>query len=235
MPKILFIDCETTGLNLIQDRILTFGMALWDGKILFEKITYLHHDSYPQNSPEALAINGITRKMSEAFGEDPTDFYRELAIFIDKHEVKYLCAHNAHGFDIPMLINNADEFCASLRNFFKNMKVIDTRLDLPIPGTKLQYMAAEHGFLNPFPHSALSDVRTMVKIFENYNVDEIIKRAESPLITISAKTTYAEKEKPKRAKFYWDTATQKWLKQIKLCDLDELKKTCDFEIEEIKA
>ena len=106
--------------------------------------------------------------------------------------------------------------------------VIDTVMDLPLDrakfkSMKLPYLAADHGFVNPFPHRALFDVLTMFKIASQYDLDEILKLARSPRIIIRAVVSFDEKQKAKDAGFYLDGASKSWLLEAKQAAFEKMR------------
>jgi DNA polymerase III alpha subunit (gram-positive type) len=235
--RLLGIDLETTGLDLKKDRILKFGAILMDTKVktpLFEKEWTLWHDSYPDTEKEALEVHHITRAQCVEFGQDPLTFYPELVQFLERLKIDFIVAHNGTNFDFPMLEGNLEAFYGTGKSYFKKLKKMDTALDVPYPPKmatrKLVHLAAEHGFLNPFPHSTLSDIRTMFKVLEAYSLEEVVARSESPALTLCAKVVYETRELAKARRFYWDQEKQRWLKKVKACDLNFEIENADFEI-----
>ena len=88
---------------------------------------------------------------------------------------------------------------------------IDTCTDVPYPpsvGSRtLRYLAADHLFINPFPHRAIFDVMTMLTVLSHYNVEEIAVLAKSPVIHVQAKVGYDEREKAKARGYMWEGQT----------------------------
>jgi DNA polymerase-3 subunit epsilon len=241
MPRLLGLDLETTGLDIKADRIIKLGMILIDtgGKApLFEKEWTLWHDDYPPISESAYQTHGIEEKDAREFGSSPVAFYPELSRFINRSGVDYIVAHNGNHFDFPMLDGNANAYDPSVRSLFDHIPKIDTATDIPYPPSiqtrKLSYLAAEHGFLNPFPHSTLSDIRTMFEILKRYPLEVVIERAKSETIQIHAKVVFETRQLAKDKRFYWDGPTQRWLKKIKACDFDAEVASAEFEIKIIK-
>ena len=227
--RLLGFDLETTGLDVKKDRIYKMGAVLMEvgnPVMLWEKEWSLWHDDYPECSVEALKTHGITKSMAQEFGEHPQGPIVELAKFLEDHKVDYLVAHNGHAFDFPMLCSSTEAYASHLKNTFVNFKKIDTTVDVPIRGIKtrkLSYLAAEHGFVNPFPHSTISDVRTMLKVLNCYSLEEVMRRAASKTVIIIACVSYEDRNLAKEAGFYWNPAKSVWLKSVKECDLESEK------------
>lgn len=123
--------------------------------------------------------------------------------------------------------------CNSLQNFWA-LTWIDPQYDIPFPDKiktrKLDYLCFEHGFKNPFKHRALFDVLAMFEIMSQYDIDTIVKRSQSPKITISAVVSYDDRLMAKNAGFWWDGNIRYWIKEIKEMDFETLEKTLPFQI-----
>lgn len=234
--RILGLDVETTGLDLKKDRVLKLGAILYDTEKnrapLFEFEWGLWHDSYPPIQPDAYQVHSLEQKSCAEFGLDPERVLRRLVQVCERHGVTTLLAHNGNQFDFPMLFSMCDAFATNCLSFFQKSLKIDTMTDVLYPETiqtrKLTHLAAEHGFVNPFPHSSLSDIRTMFEIFFRYPLDETLKRARSPQMTIGAMVDFHSRDLAKARRFSWDG--QRWIKKIKECDLDKEKKEAKFEV-----
>ena len=112
---------------------------------------------------------------------------------------------------------------------------IDTMTDIPYPEKiktrSLPYLAAEHGFLNPFPHRALFDVMTMIQIASMYDFDEILKYANSPNIWIRATVSFDDKQLAKDRYFKWDPTNKFWVKKVKEINIDYEEERADFPLD----
>ena len=92
-------------------------------------------------------------------------------------------------------------------------------------------MAADHGFLNPFPHNAVADALTVLKIVALYDIDEIVKRAKEPVLVVRAHQKFDDNHLAKKLKFGFKANLGKaWLKVIKQSDLPQLTKDAAFDI-----
>ena len=120
---------------------------------------------------------------------------------------------------------------------------IDTRVDLPHKfepeSHKLKHLATDYGFINPFPHRALTDCLTMLKICSNFTFEEILEYRSIPWVVIRADVSYNDRQLAKDARFSWEKLGEKnypkcWVKKIKINKLEELRKAYTFPIVEIK-
>lgn len=109
---------------------------------------------------------------------------------------------------------------------------IDTTEDVPYPlevkTRKLTHLAAEHGFVNPFPHRAVTDVLTTLRILSFYSTEEVERYAKAESKTLVANFERddpefeVKKDAVKRNGYRWTGAPEyQWKKSIK-----------DFQVEE---
>ena len=86
------------------------------------------------------------------------------------------------------------------------------------------------GFFNLFPHSALSDCQTVLKLTEGYNIEEVIERAKQPNVVIRSHQAYEDNNLAKKLKFIWISDLKIWAKVVKESDIEELQKSAPFKI-----
>ncbi len=98
--NLIFFDIESTGLNVIRDRIIQLAMVRYhkDGSPPVEKC-YLINPGIPI-SEEAMAVHGITPK---DVANKPTfqQLAKEIYEFIGEAD---LAGYNSNRFDIPVLM-----------------------------------------------------------------------------------------------------------------------------------
>lgn len=221
--KILGLDFETTGLEPKADRVLEVGLVLWDAeKKKPEALDTFLVIQTATISEEITQLTGITSEKIYKHGITPLQAFTKinnLAVHAD-----YICGHNGRNFDKLFL---EEEFkrigIPPLRHHW-----LDTLEDLPnmekFTSKKLDHLACEHGFLNPFPHSALSDVLTMFKILEKYDIQEVIKYSLEESILVRAVVSYDDRELAKKRGFRWEPEKKIWVKKIKVSKLEDEKK-----------
>jgi DNA polymerase-3 subunit epsilon len=239
-------DLINSGVNTKVDRVTEVGAVLWHGgleqpvKILSELI---NEEDHLPITEEVEELTGINDKMLEDWGlkGDPAkQFLIRLLELVEQAD--YLMAHNAHGYDKPMLKAMYQRYGLELPD-----KVwIDTFRDVEFPkkihGRSLALLEHAHGFLNPFPHRAVTDVMAMLKIASQYSLRRMSKLAESPMERIIAPLSPPNwrnikdveefnkvKSKISRAKFRWKPENKTWSKEIHKILLDEGKVDFDFE------
>ncbi len=233
--RLLALDLETTGFDPSIDRIIEIGYVLADnGRVLVAEGKFLFSEDYPPSNSAAQEAHGISPETLKEFGQDPKDviasFYRSVGLW----GVDYLVGHNIRDFDWPFLAAESKRLGVEA----PQVKLIDTRHDLPHNETpdshKLKYLAADAGFLNPFPHRAMFDALTCIKLLERFDLGSVIAYSLVPTITIEARVKYDDREKAKLRKFFWDAPSKRWLKKIKETDLELERSLASFQIEVIK-
>lgn len=240
--KLLFLDLESTGLNTKEDRITEICACLWESKskeILRFYNSFVKSPDLPKGyiKDETIELNGITNDMIENYGLFTQFMFWDIAHLFK--EADYVCAHNGNMFDKPLFLNELNRYIEYIdADDFLNFKKhwIDSSIDIPYPDDiktrKLVHLAAEHGFINPFPHRAFADVLTMIKIIENYNIEEIIERSKIPNIKVTALVTFHNKELAKNAGFRWDNLNKLWTRTYKLDELEKIRNTFLFDTKE---
>lgn len=232
--RILAIDTETTGLDINNDNIIELGYALYEWGVQAPLLTIGHflipRGAIPRESTE---ITGITNDNCQEFGTTQYEGFERLIEVVEKHRVDYYLAQNGLMFDKPMLE----------QNFIRNGLTlpervwIDTKIDLPLKkplkSMHLNYMAAEHGFLNPFPHRALFDAMTCAKILQQYDIDKVLESAKSPMIEIRAVVSYEERQLAKDAGYRWDGERKFWVKNLKEIYLEKERDNQNFQVQKL--
>jgi len=212
---ILGLDLETSGLDRKECDILEFGAVLWhvEDKRPVHLFSLFNKDFQSEVPPEIEKLIGLNAAEVKRFGKPLRECLTELNTLFEA--VDYVVAHNGGNFDKPFL----EETYKSIGMTMPEKVWIDTMIDLPYPdgmGTrKLTYLACEHGFVNPFPHRALTDVLTTLKIMAAYDFEVVRAVAESPLVQVIAQVSYDERHKPRQAGFRWDPERKYWYLDIR--------------------
>lgn len=240
--RLLFVDFESTGRNTQNDRIVELGYALVEVGQHVPLLTYsafLYDKSYPSLTKEVTAVHGITDEMLKEFGSEPV---WELSAFARMCEsVDYVVSHNWNRFDGPLLRAETSRLIQLPgAPCFENFEVIDTLEDIPyhnrVNSRKLEHLAVAHGFVPLFPHRAIYDVLTLVKIFNQYDFKTILDYRSRPWCVIKADTNYDQRQLAKDAGFRWQEIDDKvyeksWVKKIKLDTLEQERERCPFQIQ----
>jgi DNA polymerase-3 subunit epsilon len=230
---ILGLDLETTGLDANKDYITEVGAVLWDTELNspIKIMGYLVKAPAEAFGEKVIQLTGITPYMSDKYGHDSERALRQLLSLYQQAD--YICAHNAQ-FDRKFLVgwigkHNLD--------FDEDKLWIDTKTDLELSpdwSTKLTYLATEHGFINPFPHRAVFDVMTMLRILSKYDIDKVIDIAKSPTLTVKAIVSMEQRELAKTRGYHAQYENGKfimWSMPIKECFLEREKQAAPFPIQ----
>jgi DNA polymerase III epsilon subunit-like protein len=223
---LLAFDLETTGLDFVKDRPIEVGAILYSTtqKKCLESQGFLVQTDVPI-SLEITKLTGITQSAVNKFGYSSGDALN--TVYDLMLEADAVVGHNVVRFDKRMLQN----WCQ--REMLKGVDRlwIDTYTDLPDTEVgKLTLMAANAGFLNLFPHSALSDCQTVLKLVEKYDLEKVIERAKSPMVVVQAHQARGDNELAKKAKFRWYPYKKLWWKFCKEMDLESLAESVQFDI-----
>lgn len=242
MTIICGIDLETTGLSPTSDHIIEMAYVIkgWrDPKPLA-----IGHDYFTTSLDLSKDIQDLTRidaKLLKLAGRSITSGVANLASDCAKYEVEYILGHNGRAFDRMFLKNVilGMEDPTMLLTRLLGIHWLDSKEDIVYPNTikttKLSYLAAEHGFLNPFPHSALFDVMTMLNVAERYPLETMIERSKMPIFVVRAMVSFDDKQLAKDRSYYWEKFGGKefskcWIKFIKEADFDREVKEAGFPI-----
>lgn len=245
---ILGIDFETTGLDTQKDSIIEVGAVLWDTQRKMPLQIYSElawHESIWENATttkeQIEKIVKLNEEDLKEFGKHPSVLLQNLYKLMVSPDLSFIVAHNGLAFDKPILYTNAIKWGVERP---PEIPWVDTMIDIPydpsIQTKKLTYLAAEHGFVNPFAHRAIFDVLTMLKIIQDYDMDWIYKISKEPIVTLLADTTHPKfdggksNEEAKARGFRWDPANRYWAKKIRASQVQTEKNAASFDIKELK-
>ncbi len=250
---ILGIDLEgvnqnllENGVNLEVDRVIEIGAALldWDAGQPVSMISEI------VNEPDRLKISkeledltGISESICQEWGLSEKHIVptlKNLAAMMERAD--YCMAHNGTNYDEPMIKAMFERF-----DLVMPEKVwIDTMVDIEFPnkirGRSMALLEHAHGFINPFPHRAITDVLAMFKIASHYDIDRMAKLAESPVVKLIAKLNAPNwknanevdrfnkvKHKVAKARFKWNPGNKTWFKEVHKVLIDEDKISYEFD------
>jgi DNA polymerase III epsilon subunit-like protein len=226
---LLSLDFETTGLDVVNDRVIEFGAVLYSTgqhKCLDNQGMLVKSDV--PISPTITKITGIHPAAVEKFGyesDDVLDIIIDMAAHADA-----MIGYNVKRFDKHVFNNWAKR---AGRSHGASLW-IDLYTDLPwqVPTGKLGHVAADHGILNLFPHSALADAQTVLAIAEKYDPELLLSRAQSPVVVLQARQDRASNDLVKQApfKFRWCPSQKIWWKPVKEQDVTEVIQSAPFPI-----
>jgi len=205
----LIVDIETTGLNASQDRIIEVGLLEFsmstDGEPVITAMYSGLEDPGFSLSPEIIRLTGIT---DQALRGERIDWD-----FVKKHweRADVVIAHNAE-FDrsflsaVPQLGGIKKHWACSVRH-------IDWR-GKNFASLKLNYLAADHGFANPFAHRALFDCATTFRLISPH-LRELVEASFEPEFEVFAVASPFESKDVLKANAYrWDPERRVWRKRV---------------------
>ena len=223
---LLSLDFETTGLDIEKDRVIEVGAVLYSTgqKRCIESLGCLVKSEVPVTA-EITKLTGVHQAALDKFGWSQEDAFGNLDFLIDSAEV--IIGHNVLRFDKFVY----EAWTRRMNQTATDKLWIDTMIDIKDhEGKKLSYLAADHKIINHFPHSALADCETVLTIINNYEIMDLVKRAQTPTVYIQAKHKRSENDLVKKQKFRWNPEHKIWWKAVKETDVDELQEKCSFPI-----
>jgi len=224
------IDIESTGLDKQNDRIVEMGLVLYSTgrKKILESIGFLVQSDGVAITEEITALTGITQDAVDRFGYTQGDALDTFNAYVEQADA--VIGHNTTWFDLPMIRNTAKRLGVNLSPIKLS---IDTMTDIPgVKGEQLITMAAKHGFVNPNQHSAEDDAKSVIKLIQNYDIDKIVERAQSPTVVILSHQdrSQAANKAGRKAGFRWSGEFRVWWQAIKEMDLPSLSSKVPFAI-----
>lgn len=219
-------DMESTGLDVQNDQAIEVGLLLYTTaqKRSLESSGFLVKTTLPI-SPFITGLTGITKAATEKFGYESRD---ALETVIDAmNSADAIVGQNVIRFDKRLL-----QAWAAREGLALPEKLwIDTLTDLPgVEAKSLSYMACDAGFLNLFPHGALTDVQTCIKLVSMHDLDKVIERAKAPLVILKAHVSYDTNALAKARKYRWFAESKLWWKAVKQMDVAEETKHEEFDV-----
>ncbi len=157
---LVFFDLETTGLNVVTDRIVQFAAVKYlPSKESPVELVYFINPQMPID-PQASAVHGIS---NEQVAQEPTfnELADEIYDFIGDAD---LSGYNIKRFDVPMLMEEFDR--AGIRFSVSERKLVDVqeiffKMEPRTLAGALRYYRGEE-MINA--HDALADVQATIKV-----------------------------------------------------------------------
>ena len=215
MKNGLVVDIETTGLNSNEDKIIEFGLLEFafddhSGPSIRSMYSGLEDPSIPLK-PEIVRLTGLNDELLRGQRID----WELVARHWQRAEV--IVAHNAE-FDrsflslVPQLGGMEKHWACSVRH-------IDWR-SKKFGSLKLNYLAADHGFVNPFAHRALFDCATTYRLIAPH-LRELMQGSQEPEVDVFATGSPFESKDILKANGYrWDVEKRVWRKRIMSAGLE---------------
>lgn len=226
------IDFETTGTDPGVDEVIEAAYAVYDTEVK----SIVEYKSQVFHSDKSAALGGEWGKTKWSYGKpeykrNPVRDFLDIPISSESKSMSGRC-YVAHNIDFEKSFLKKynvilGENATGTNNFW-----IDTMIDVPYPEhltqRSLAYLAYNHGLYNPDPHRALGDVRVMLQMLAMYDIDEIVKAINTPMLTVVAQVSIQDKNKAKDKGFSWNPEKRVWYKQVRKYHYDSFIKTVDF-------
>lgn len=231
--KVLGLDIETgSHFKEVKEKTIVteIGLVLWETetKTPLEMINMIVNEGVDVD-PEATAYTGITQNTVIEHGIKPSTAISIMCSIIEKAE--RIVAHNGNEFDRPILTHFATRYGFNLPSTWEK-NWIDTQSDIDYPShmrsRNLIYLAACHGFVNPFSHRAVTDVLSMLRVMSNYDVNQLVANADSPKKRVIALVSFDDRQLAKDAGFYFDGEKKVWFRQMRQNQVESFIKDLPF-------
>lgn len=206
----LVLDVETTGIDANEDSIievglLEFGLPEGEDQPHILNLYGALEDPGRPLSPEIQKITGLKDEILQGH-HIAWDYVRGLM-----ERASVIVAHNA-AFDRsfmekrPELQGLSCHWACSMKHIDWEAKGFRTRA--------LNYLAADHGFLNPFAHRALFDCATTFRLVAPH-LQELVQRSYLKEVRVLATSApFETKDKLRENRYRWDNQKRLWFKDI---------------------
>lgn len=212
----LIVDLETTGLDATTDRIIEIGLlefaVLPNRQPAITRCYGAVEDPGIPLSPEITALTGIDSdalKGAKIEWDTVRGFFSRAGIVI---------AHNA-SFDRAFL-----EASGQLNGMKPHWGCSQRHIDWRKHGKNslaLNYLAADHGFVNPFAHRAVFDVATTFRLIVPH-LDELVRRSyEREILVRAERSPFESKDLLKARGYRWCATTRCWTRVVTESEIDE--------------
>lgn len=212
----LVLDVETTGIDPTQDKIIEIGILEFavegaqDSSGTSTSQAASPHilrcyggleDPGVPLSAEITKITGLTDALVKGRKIDWT-MVRDLV-----ENASIIIAHNA-DFDRKFM-QASGKLQGLSTHWACSMRHIDWRKH----GCRhlgLTYLAADHGFLNPFAHRALFDCATTFRLVSPYLAELVARSYEKEFTVKAVGSPFESKDILKRRGYFWDAEARCW-------------------------
>lgn len=235
------IDFETSGLDLIKDRIIEVGFTLFevrDTSLLGVRSGefYVNPGDDVVLTPEAMAVNGIDP-------QDVKDGIKIEGLFnLLPKEADFFIAHNK-AFDEAMYRKEMERQDLDIDPRPWLCSMVDFEHPKHIKCRKLSHMALDYGVaVNPdLLHRAAADTEILVRMLGKMepNFEEALADLSIPKITVKAiiPPPWEDNGKGKEAAvscgFRWNGTKKIWGKDIRENKFTQLKEELGYDIAEV--
>ncbi len=201
----LIVDVETTGLNAKQDKVIEVGLVEFQIDVGGQHaITSMYSGLEDPKTPIPPLITELTHLTDDIVRGQEIDWRLVRKCW---ERASFVIAHNAE-FDRAFLQSHTvlqdlpKHWACSLRHIDWRSKKFGSQ--------KLNYLAADHGFANPFAHRAMFDCATTFRLISPH-LTELIESSYEPEFELTAVgAPFETKDILKSAGYFWDNEKRAW-------------------------
>lgn len=212
----LIVDLETTGLDCSNDKIIEIGIL----KISIDEdyrtnLIASYSELEDPKKPLPSIIEKITGLNDSLLKDRKINWERVREYF---QESSFVIAHNM-PFDRSFL-----EHIDLLKELPIHWVCSQRHIDWKKHGFKsqaLNYLACDHGFVNPFAHRALFDCATTFRLIAPYMKELLTKSYETTYELMANGAPFSLKDNLKDRGYLWNQEKKVWFKHVFESDLKE--------------
>lgn len=205
----LIVDVETTGIDPENDKIIEIGLMEFAVDDRFKPVvTGLYGGVEDPGQPLLPEIKKLTGLDDPYLAGRRID-WGTVRQYFDRASI--VIAHNC-AFDRDFLMRRSElagvgaHWACSIRHVDWEGKGFRSRA--------LNYLAADHGFVNPFAHRALFDCATTFRVIEPYFA-ELVANSYLKEVRIYARgAAFEVKDKLRERSYKWDPQQRVWFKDV---------------------
>lgn len=209
MTKGIIVDLETTGLNPNRHEIIEIGIVEFVlSETMKPQVTRVYGSLQQPTQPISAEITRITGLDDAAVAGQKID-WQYVQGFFEAADV--VIAHNA-AFDRSFL-----DGVASLEIEGKLWACSQRHINWRkrhFRSASLTYLAADHGFLNPFPHRAVFDCATTLKVVTPYFSELLTRCRLSQVLVRALGAKFEVKDILRQHGYRWDANQRCWYKVL---------------------
>ena len=206
----IIVDLETTGIDPESDKIIEIGIIEFavSGDCDKPAITNMYGAVEDPGEPLTDDIKRITGLDDYMLKGQSIDWGLVREIF---ERSSIVIAHNME-FDRSFLLRR-QELLGLNPHWACSMKHIDWAKH-GFKTRALNYLAADHGFVNSFAHRALFDCATTFRLLEPYFEELVSKSYMKEYKVFATSAPFESKDKLKARSYRWDAAKRVWFKNV---------------------
>lgn len=217
-------DVETTGLENATDKIIEIGA------LEFEWLEDITEESRIVHPPRIVSMYGglqdpgapLTAEIVKLTGITDKDVAGKTLDRARLHAlVQKADLHVAHNMEFDRGFIQKDEFFTSIEipadvaptPWACTIKHIDWAAK-GFRSAALNYLAADHGFVNPFPHRALFDCATTFRLMQPHFIELLTNFVQKSFRVYAWSSPFETKDKLRERRYQWDPGLKVWKKDV---------------------